>query len=253
MNPSTALARVLVDELIRGGVRDVVISPGSRSAVLALAFAESAEDGRLRIHVQIDERSAAFLALGIAKASGLPVPVVCTSGTAAANFHPAVLEASHTDIPLILLTADRPNELRGTGANQTTNQINLYGGAVRFFTEVGVPEKEIGQVRYWRSLFSRALAASSDGPVHLNLAFREPLLSDGDENWIESLAGRSDDLPWTTVLEGGGAIPRDIEDFGITPKTKGVVLIGHAQGGFDTEEIVALTDRLGWPVRKSVV
>lgn len=248
VNPSTALARVLVDELVRGGVRDAVISPGSRSAALAIAFAESASNGRLQIHVQIDERSAAFLALGIAKATGLPVPVVCTSGTAAANFHPAVLEAFHTDTPLILLTADRPNELRGTGANQTTNQINLFGGAVRFFAEVGVPEKAIGQVRYWRSLVSRTLAAASKGPVHLNLAFREPVLPDSDESWPESLDGRADDLPWSTVLESGRGLARDIEDLGITPKTRGVVLIGHARGGFASDEIVEFAQKLAWPV-----
>jgi 2-succinyl-5-enolpyruvyl-6-hydroxy-3-cyclohexene-1-carboxylate synthase len=246
VNPSTALARVLVDELIRGGVRDAVVSPGSRSAALALAFAEASRSRRLTLHIQIDERSAAFLALGIAKATGLPVPVVCTSGTAAANFHPAVLEASHTDTPLIVLTADRPAELRGTGANQTTNQINLYGGAARFFAEVGVPEAEIGQVRYWRSLVSRALAAASTGPAHLNLAFREPLLPD-DGPWVESLDGRAGDLPWTTVL-AGRSIARDIEDLGITLETTGVVLIGHGQGGFTSDEIIAFTSRLGWPI-----
>jgi 2-succinyl-5-enolpyruvyl-6-hydroxy-3-cyclohexene-1-carboxylate synthase len=248
VNPATALAHVLVDELIRGGVRDAVVSPGSRSAPLSLAFAHASRNGRLRLHIRIDERSAAFLALGIAKATGLPVPVVCTSGTAAANFHPAVLEASHTDTPLILLTADRPTELRGTGANQTTNQINLYGGAVRFFAEVGVPEVEIGQVRYWRSLISRALAAASNGPAHLNLAFREPLLPDQDESWIESLDGRADDLPWTTVLSSSGGITRDIEDLGITAQTNGVVLIGHDQGGFTNDEIIEFTSRLGWPI-----
>jgi 2-succinyl-5-enolpyruvyl-6-hydroxy-3-cyclohexene-1-carboxylate synthase len=247
VNPSTALARVLVDELIRGGVRDAVVSPGSRSAALALAFADAAGNGRLRLHIQIDERSAAFLALGIAKATGLPVPAVCTSGTAAANFHSAVLEASHSDTPLILLTADRPPELRGTGANQTTNQINLYGDAVRFFAEVGVPEAEVGQVRYWRSLVARTLAAASNGPAHLNLAFREPLLPDSDESWVENLDGRIGDLPWTTVLTGG-AITRDVEDLGITPAMNGVVLIGHAQGGFTRDEIVEFTARLGWPV-----
>ena len=248
VNPSTALARVLVDELIRGGVRDAVVSPGSRSASLALAFADAAENGRLRLHVQIDERSAAYLALGLAKATGLPVPVTCTSGTAAANFHPAVLEASHTDTPLILLTADRPNELRGTGANQTTNQVNLFGDAVRFFAEVGVPESEVGQVRYWRSLIARALSVASTGPVHLNLAFREPLLPDDDPSWIESLDGRAGDLPWTTVLDSGVGIARDLEDLGVTPEMNGVVFIGHAQGGFASEAIVEFTSKLGWPI-----
>ncbi len=245
VNPSTALARVLVDELIRGGVRDVVLSPGSRSAALALAFADADLRGQIRLHPQIDERSAAFLALGLAKGTGLPVPVVCTSGTAAANFHPAVLEASHTDTPLVLLTADRPNELRGTGANQTTNQIGLFGDAVRFFAEVGVPEAQIGQVRYWRSLTARALDAASTGPIHLNLAFREPLLPDSDESWLEPLTGRADGLPWTTVLRGGPANRRDL---GITRADKGVVIVGHDQGGILETEITDFAHKSGWPL-----
>lgn len=245
VNPSTALAQVLVDELIRGGVRDVVLSPGSRSAALALAFADADLRGQIRLHSQIDERSAAFLALGLAKGTRLPVPVVCTSGTAAANFHPAVLEASHTDTPLVLLTADRPNELRGTGANQTTNQIGLFGDAVRFFAEVGVPEAQIGQVRYWRSLTARALDAASTGPVHLNLAFREPLLPDGDESWLEPLTGRADGLPWTTVLRGEPANRRDL---GITRAEKGVIVVGHDQGGISETEITDFAHESGWPL-----
>ncbi|MCW2585120.1 MAG: 2-succinyl-6-hydroxy-2,4-cyclohexadiene-carboxylic acid synthase/2-oxoglutarate decarboxylase, partial [Frankiales bacterium] len=176
MNPSTALARVLVDELVRGGVTEAVLSPGSRSAPLAFALHDADRAGRLRLHVRIDERSAAFLALGLAKASGRPVPVVTTSGTAAANLHPAVLEAAHGHVPLLLLTADRPPELRGTGANQTVDQVKLYGDAVRLFVEVGAPE--LGQDGYWRALACRALSAalgdlgSAAGPVHLNLALR---------------------------------------------------------------------------------
>ena len=131
MNPSTALGRVLVDELVRGGVRDAVLAPGSRSAPLALALAAAERAGRLRLHVRIDERTAAFLALGLAKASGRPVPVLTTSGTAAAHLHAAVLEASASGVPLVALTADRPPELRGTGANQTVEQVGLFGGAVR--------------------------------------------------------------------------------------------------------------------------
>nr|MBA3489597.1 2-succinyl-5-enolpyruvyl-6-hydroxy-3-cyclohexene-1-carboxylate synthase [Longispora sp. (in: high G+C Gram-positive bacteria)] len=123
MNPSTALARVLVDELVRCGVREAVLSPGSRSAPLALALHGRQE---IRLHVRIDERSAGFLALGLAKTSGRPVPLLCSSGTATANFHPAVLEAAHSHVPVIVLTADRPPELRGTGANQTVDQIGLY-------------------------------------------------------------------------------------------------------------------------------
>ena len=174
MNPSTALARVLVDELVRGGVREAVLAPGSRSAPLALALHAADAAGRLRLHVRIDERSAAFLALGLAKASGLPVPVVTTSGTAVLNLHPAVAEASEAGVPLLLLTADRPPELRGAGANQTLDQVKAFGGFVRWFVEVGAPTARTGEVAYWRSTTCKALAAATSdaGPVHLNLAFR---------------------------------------------------------------------------------
>ena len=117
MNPSTALATVLVDELVRGGVREAVLCPGSRNAPLSFALHDADRDGRLRLHVRIDERSAGFLALGLAKASGRPVPVVTTSGTAAVNLHPAVVEADYSRVQLVVLTADRPAEMRGTGAN----------------------------------------------------------------------------------------------------------------------------------------
>ena len=182
MNPATALATVLVDELIRCGLREVVLAPGSRSAPLAMEFHRRAQAGDLRLSVRIDERSAAFCALGLAKASRRPVAVVCTSGTAAAHFHAAVIEADESAVPLIVLTADRPPELRGTGANQTIDQLRLYGPAVRWFCEVGVPEDRPGQAGYWRSAACRAwgLAAGSaggvPGPVHLNLALREPLV-----------------------------------------------------------------------------
>ena len=177
MNPATAFARVLVDELLRGGVTDAVLAPGSRSAPVALALAAAERAGRLRLHVRIDERTAAFLALGLAKASGRPVPVLTTSGTAAAHLHAAVLEADASGVPLLALTADRPPELRATGANQTIEQPGLYGGAVRWAADVGVPEagREEAQNRYWRSLVAKALLTATGaldrnpGPVHLNL------------------------------------------------------------------------------------
>jgi 2-succinyl-5-enolpyruvyl-6-hydroxy-3-cyclohexene-1-carboxylate synthase len=238
VNPSTALARVLVDELVRNGVTDAVLSPGSRSAPLAFALHAADQAGRLRLHVRIDERSAAFLALGLAKESGRPVPVVTTSGTAAANLHPAVLEASHAGVPLLILTADRPPELRGSGANQTVDQIKLYGDAVRLFVEVGAPEP--GQTEYWRSLTCRALLAALGpvpGPVHLNLAFRDPLVPDGTGD----LGGRAGDAPWTTrVLPAPLSVLDDLPD-------RTVLVLGDADAA-STAAALALAGVRGWPV-----
>ena len=183
MNPSTAFATVFADELIRCGLREVVLAPGSRSAPLAIALHGRCGPGSpLRLHVRIDERAAAFLALGLAKAAGRQAAVLCTSGTAAANFHPAVIEADESGVPLLLLTADRPPELRGTGANQTIDQLQLYGSAVRWFADVGVPEARPGTNAYWRSLACRGWAAASGaaggfpGPVQVNIPLRDPLV-----------------------------------------------------------------------------
>ncbi|MGI8900829.1 MAG: thiamine pyrophosphate-binding protein, partial [Nocardioides sp.] len=163
VNASSAMAVVVVDELVRGGVRHAVLSPGSRSAPLAFALHDAAQAGRLTLHVRIDERSAGFLALGLSTSSRSPVPVVTTSGTAAANLHPAVLEASHRGLPLLLLTADRPARLRGTQANQTTDQVGLFGRATRLALDVppGEPAAPTGpQTEAWRELSCRALAVS---------------------------------------------------------------------------------------------
>jgi 2-succinyl-5-enolpyruvyl-6-hydroxy-3-cyclohexene-1-carboxylate synthase len=240
MNPATALATVLVDELVRCGLTDVVLAPGSRSAALALAVYEQS---RLRLHVRIDERSAAFLALGIAKRSGRPVAVVCTSGTAAANFHPAVVEAHESGVPLLVLTADRPPELRGTGANQTIDQVKLYGSAVRWSCEVGTPEERPGMVAYWRSLVSRAWHVALDpdpGPVHLNLAFREPLIPDGDESWCEPLDGDATGS-WTKVR---AATPGSV--LHVPPTRRGVLVVGD--GAVNVKRYVAAASMAGWPV-----
>lgn len=188
MNPSTSAARTVVAELVRRGVRHVVLAPGSRSAPLAHALATASARGPVRLHVRIDERVAAFTALGLARVAG-PSAVVTTSGTAAANLHPAVLEASHSGVPLLLLTADRPHEVRGTGANQTTDQVRLFGSAVRFFADVPAPYGRPGESADLRALVARAVAAAvgtrsgSPGPVHLDLAFREPLVPDVDDSW----------------------------------------------------------------------
>jgi 2-succinyl-5-enolpyruvyl-6-hydroxy-3-cyclohexene-1-carboxylate synthase len=264
VNPSTALGRVLVDELVRCGVREAVLAPGSRSAPLAFALHAADAAGRLRLHVRIDERSAGFLALGLAKASGRPVVVVTTSGTAAANLHPAVLEAAHAGVPLLALTADRPPELRGVGANQTVDQLGLFGSAARF-VELGTPEIRAGQNAYWRSTICRAVAAG--GPVQLNLALREPLVPEpgdhwpaaaGDRpeehwpavdaarpaatGWPESLAGRPGGRPWTEVVPP--APPGPVAD-DLPART--VVVLGDAPAPA-VAAAVALAEARGWPV-----
>lgn len=207
MNPSTALATVVVDELLRGGVREAVLSPGSRNAPLSLALHDADLAGRLRLHVRIDERTAGFLALGLAKASGLPVPVVTTSGTAAVNLHPAVVEADYSGVRLVVLTADRPAEMRGTGANQTIDQVRLYGSSVRFFADLSVDTEPT--VVAWRSTVNRALGEGLGGPVHLNVALREPLLPDCDAAWAEPLdveieRYHTGQRAWTYVQQAAG-------------------------------------------------
>jgi len=266
VNPSTAFGTVLADELARCGLREVVIAPGSRSAPLAIAFYELAREGRVRLHVRIDERSASFTALGLAKASRRPVAVVCTSGTAAANFHPAVIEAAESAVPLLVLTADRPPELRGTGASQTIDQVKLYGSAVRWYADAGVPERRPGMVGYWRSLACRAWAHASGatgtlpGPVHLNLPFRDPLVPDtsprgtgtADDGWPEPLDGRADGEPWTRFAGGAGGRGAGVATAGAAgtlelPWTeRGVVVCGD--GDYDVSALVELAERAGWPV-----
>ncbi|SEO66160.1 2-succinyl-5-enolpyruvyl-6-hydroxy-3-cyclohexene-1-carboxylic-acid synthase [Trujillonella endophytica] len=250
MNPATALATVLVDELLRGGVTDAVVAPGSRSAPVALALAAAERDGRLALHVRVDERTAAFLALGLARASGRPVPVLTTSGTATAHLHAAVLEADASGVPLLALTADRPPELRATGANQTIDQPGLYGGAVRFAADVGVPEagREEPQNRYWRALVARALlvargvVSGDPGPVHLNLQFREPLLPDGPALATGAWAGRADGSPWTAGAPG----TPDPAPLPAGP-ARTVVVAGDAPAALG-RAAAELARRQGWPV-----
>ena len=251
MNPSTAFARVLVDELLRGGVTDAVLAPGSRSAPVALALAAAERSGRLRLHVRIDERTASFLALGLAKASGRPVPVLTTSGTAAAHLHAAVLEADASGVPLLALTADRPPELRSTGANQTIEQAQLYGGAVRWTADVGVPEegREAAQNRYWRSVVAKALITATGvlsadpGPVHLNLALRDPLMpGDDDGDALEGpWAGRPDGAPWTAARRGGLSMPLPREP------SNTLVVVGDAPPGLG-EAAARVAATAGWAV-----
>ena len=175
-NANTALASAFAEELARGGLRHAVISPGSRSTPLAVALWRQPE---IEATVIVDERSAGFFALGAAQASGEPVALLCTSGTAAANYHPAVCEADESALPLLVLSADRPPELRGIGAGQTIDQVKLFGDAVRWFCEVGTHEADDDGLLHYRGVACRAMAAARGeprpGPVHLNLPWREPL------------------------------------------------------------------------------
>ena len=252
MNPSTAFGAVLADELARCGLREVVVAPGSRSTPLAMAFHELEQAGRVRLHVRIDERSASFTALGLAKASRRPVAVLCTSGTAAANFHPAVIEADESGVPLLVLTADRPPELRATGASQTIDQVKLYGAAVRWYAEPGVPEKLPGMAGYWRSLACQAWAQAAGaagtfpGPVHLNLPFRDPLVPDAPAapDWPDSLDGRPGGEPWTRV-----AAPAVTAAAELPWTERGLLVCGD--GDYDPAalaELAQLAERAGWPV-----
>jgi 2-succinyl-5-enolpyruvyl-6-hydroxy-3-cyclohexene-1-carboxylate synthase len=248
VNPSALLAAVIVDELIRHGVIHAVVSPGSRSAPLAMALHA---DRRIRLHVRIDERSAGFFALGLAKASRAPVVVACTSGTAAANLHPAVVEADLAGVPLLILTADRPPELRGTGANQAIDQLGLYGGAVRWFCEVGTPDAVPDAQTYWRSLTSRAVAEAcgrlgrAPGPVHANLAFREPLAPHGDE----AAGGRAGGQPWTRTVApelGPSQAVTDALARDVSAAARGLLVIGDTAA--DPEPLLGLAEALAWPV-----
>jgi len=209
VNPSTAQARVVVDELVRLGVSDAVLCPGSRNAPMAYALHAADAAGRLRLHVRIDERTGGFLALGLALGSGRPVPVVTTSGTAVANLHPAVLEAGYSGIPLLALTADRPPDLVGTGASQTIDQHGIFGTAVRRTATLAVAGSDVHEPGRWRSAVDRLVAAATGaaggepGPVHLNLPFAEPLVP---EPGTACPAGRSEGAPWTVVAPVARAV-----------------------------------------------
>jgi 2-succinyl-5-enolpyruvyl-6-hydroxy-3-cyclohexene-1-carboxylate synthase len=264
-------ALTLVDELARAGVTDACLAPGSRSAPLALALAEHPG---IVVHGHLDERSAAFFALGAAKRSGRPVVVLCTSGTAAANFHPAVLEADHARTPLLVLTADRPPELRGTGANQATDQLKLYGPAVRWFCEVGVPSDDPAAGRYWRSLASRAWAEATGppaGPIHLNLAFTDPLVpldpssleaedrprpsddpTPGRDLRLpgEPAEGRPGGAPWTAAPSGvRAAAPEDVAALAdaVRASPRGLLVAGWG-ADLDPAAVDAFVAASGWPV-----
>ncbi len=204
-NALYAFTGAFFDELARSGVRHAVFCPGSRSTPLVMTLAK---EPRIHLWKQIDERSAAFFALGAAKYLKEPVAVICTSGTAAANFLPAIAEARLSHIPLIIITADRPHELRDCGAPQTINQLHLYGDQVKWFTEAPLPEASNTSLRYIRTLACRAAAesvTSPAGPVHINMPFREPLTPEIDPEFhpekldAEAAFGRANNQPYVAV------------------------------------------------------
>ncbi|MGI8556795.1 MAG: 2-succinyl-5-enolpyruvyl-6-hydroxy-3-cyclohexene-1-carboxylic-acid synthase [Solirubrobacteraceae bacterium] len=217
------LLRALVDEFARCGMSDACTSPGSRCTPIVLALAR---EPRLRAHSHIDERCAGFFALGLAKRTERPVAVTCTSGTAAANLLPAVIEAHEARVPLLVLTADRPPELRGVGAGQTIDQLKLYGGAVRWFVELGSHDAEAE--RWIRDLACRAYwtaCGPKPGPVHLNVPLREPLVLDGPVP--DGLGGRSGGRPWLTRRPA----PRPRVDLGehAPAGTRAVLVAGRSE------------------------
>jgi len=236
-------AATLVDEWVRHGVRLAVVCPGSRSTPMALALADNR---RLDVEICHDERSAGFIALGLGKATGRPAIVLTTSATAAVELHPAVVEADHSAVPLLALTADRPPELHGVGAPQTIDQRDLYGGSVRWFVDPGPPEE--GHRQSWRHLAADSFAATLGivpGPVHFNLAFREPLV--GAAGAIDA-AGEDHDRvrpqAWTLLDDQVTRLVPLLEG------RRGVVVAGSAAAlnHADAREIEALADVLGWPI-----
>jgi 2-succinyl-5-enolpyruvyl-6-hydroxy-3-cyclohexene-1-carboxylate synthase len=229
-NAASATASVVVDELIRNEVCDLVLAPGSRSAPIALAARARPE---MRVWAEIDERSAGFFALGLSKAGGKSA-VLTTSGTAAANLYPAAVEADQAMVPLLLITADRPHELRATGANQTIDQVKLFSSVARWFAEIPAAEDRAGEGAYWRSVVCRAIAetrgwAGRRGPVHINVSFREPvvpLTEDGRTSgavYQNPLEGRASGLPWVTLHAEPAPRPHSYE-------VRGRVLVVAGEG-----------------------
>src|SRR5215467_4045229 len=261
VNPAFAYAGALVDELQRAGVRNMVICPGSRSTPLAMA---SAEQPAIRTWIHVDERSAAYFGLGMAKQLHQPVAVLCTSGTAAANFLPAVVEAKLTHVPLLLLTADRPHELRDNGAPQSIDQNRLYGTYVKWFVEVALPEATNATLRYIRTIAVRAAAltrAIPAGPVHLNFPFREPLtpepipeqpLPQATQRDPIAWQGRPGNAPYTDVYDAPLGEPEN-ETIGyllrlISEAQRGLVIVGPIDDTTLIDPLLELAQHLGYPI-----
>lgn len=234
----------LVDEWLRGGVRHAVVAPGSRSTPLALALAARAGD-ELALHVFHDERSASFAALGLGRATGVPAVLLCTSGTAAANFHPAVVEAHQDEVPMIVCTADRPPELRDVAAPQTIEQVGLFGASVRWAVDPGVPDDAVRGT--WRSLAARSVldaCGPRPGPVHLNLPFRDPLV--GTPGPLPDAA--ADGGAWHPTFVGTPVLDEAslASLAALLDQQRGVIVAGAA--ACDPEAVHALAEATGWPV-----
>jgi 2-succinyl-5-enolpyruvyl-6-hydroxy-3-cyclohexene-1-carboxylate synthase len=250
INSTFAPVQAIVDELARCGMRHAVTSPGSRNAPIALTLA--AEE-RIETVSVIDERAAGFMALGMAKATGSPVAVTCTSGTAVANLLPALVEAYEARVPLIVLSADRPPELRNVGAGQAIDQIEIFGSAAKWFVEVGNGEPGREWATHMRSLACRAwwtALGDRPGPVHLNLPLREPLSPRAEDIEASDWQGREDGCPW---VERIAAPPRlgDTETDRIAQRIaavpRGAIVCGWT-GGDVAGPVTALAAQLGWPV-----
>jgi 2-succinyl-5-enolpyruvyl-6-hydroxy-3-cyclohexene-1-carboxylate synthase len=248
MSNQEALTKYLaefIQELVFSGIRDVVISPGSRSTPLAMLIAEHPS---LTYHINIDERSAAFFALGIAKQSRKPVVLLCTSGTAAANYYPAIIEAKISRVPLIVLTADRPHELRDIGAPQSIDQIHLYGKHVKWFAEMAIPEVNEELLYYVRTTASRAVSTSIQapaGPVHLNFPFREPLIPILEPSPFEQSKQAVISNPGRLILQHG-----DVEKIGmeLEKHRKGLIICGVIDEPEFIQSVLTLSKRLGYPI-----
>ncbi|WP_047983651.1 2-succinyl-5-enolpyruvyl-6-hydroxy-3-cyclohexene-1-carboxylic-acid synthase [Ornithinibacillus californiensis] len=237
-----------VDELSKSGLTDVVISPGSRSTPLAMTIAEHPD---IKEWIVLDERSAAFFGLGLAKQTKRPVALVCSSGTAAANYFPAIVEAHQSRVPLIALTADRPHELRDIGAPQAIDQIRLYGDYVKNFHEMALPESSEGMLRYARTRAARAVNEASTGnpgPVHLNFPFREPLVPDFS---LENVWGEPLREPFTIWHEGNKKLSEGfLKHFAnkLYANKKGVIVCGPQVDEDVAEAVSILAESLGVPV-----
>jgi 2-succinyl-5-enolpyruvyl-6-hydroxy-3-cyclohexene-1-carboxylate synthase len=250
INRTYAPLQAFVDELVRCGLRHAVTCPGSRNAPLILTLA--GDPGIEAVSV-IDERAAGFVALGLAKATGRPAAVTCTSGTAAANLHPAVAEAWEARVPLLVLTADRPPELRGVGAGQAIDQLGLYGSAAKWFVEVGNHEPGRETAIHHRALACRAYwtaGGGRPGPVHLNFPLREPLAPVAEELPVDDWSGREDGRPWTELREHASAPHADdVHALAarIAAAPRGAIVCGPTPEDV-AEPAVRLAEQAGWPL-----